>query len=172
MSKIEDLKQEATELGISFNQNIGADKLQAKIDEWYKSQETSGNEILAAVEKQEAMEKSEEKSAVKDNKESAFNIHAYAKKAEEAARKTRVVTITDNDQRENNQTTVAVVNCSNVYFDLGTVYIPLNVPVEVRQGHINVLSETEIPLHVKEPKTGLSTLTMRKRYAISYEDVK
>jgi hypothetical protein len=90
--------------------------------------------------------------------------------AEAAARKTRVVTITDNDQRENNQTTVAVVNCSNLYFDLGTVYIPLNVPVEVRQGHINVLLETEIPLHVKDPKTGLSTLAMRKRYSVSYED--
>ena len=173
MASIETLKQEATELGISFNQNIGVDKLQAKIDEWYKSQETSGNGIQEAVEKQEAMEQSEEKSAVKDNKGSTgFNANEFAKRMEAEARKTRIVTITDNDQRENNQTTVAVVNCSNLYFDLGTAYIPLNIPVEVRQGHINVLSETEIPLHVKDPKTGLSALTMRKRYAISYEDRK
>ena len=170
MSKIEELKQEATELGISFQSNIGADKLQAKIDEWYVSQETSGNEIQDAVKKQEAMEQSEEKSAVKDNDDANTHMNKYAKKAEEDARKTRIVTITDNDQRENNQTTVAVVNCSNIYFDLGTAYIPLNVPVEVKQGHLNVLSETEIPLHVKDPKTNLSTLTMRKRYAISYED--
>ena len=169
MATIEELKQEATELGISFNQNIGVDKLQTKIDEWYKSQETSGSEIQAAVEKQEAMEKSEEKSAVKDSKGSV-DLKSFAAKAEAEARKTRIVTITDNDQRENNQTTVAVVNCSNLYFDLGTAYIPLNVPVEVRQGHINVLLETEIPLHVKDPKTGLSTLAMRKRYAVSYED--
>ena len=169
MTTIEELKQEATELGISFNQNIGADKLQAKIDAYYESQETSGNEILAAVEKQEAMEKSEENSAVSDNGKSA-DLAKFVNAAEAAARKTRVVTITDNDQRENNQTTVAVVNCSNLYFDLGTVYIPLNVPVEVRQGHINVLLETEIPLHVKDPKTGLSTLAMRKRYSVSYED--
>ena len=170
MSKIEELKQEATELGISFQPNIGADKLQAKIDEWYVSQETSGNGIQDAVKKQEAMEQSEEKSAVKDNDDANTHMNKYAKKAEEDARKTRIVTITDNDQRENNQTTVAVVNCSNIYFDLGTAYIPLNVPVEVKQGHLNVLSETEIPLHVKDPKTNLSTLTMRKRYAISYED--
>lgn len=169
MATIEELKQEATELGISFNQNIGADKLQAKIDAYYESQETSGNEILAAVEKQEAMEKSEEKSAVSD-KGKSNDLAKFASAAEAAARKTRVVTITDNDQRENNQTTVAVVNCSNLYFDLGTVYIPLNVPVEVRQGHINVLMETEIPLHVRDPKTGLSTLAMRKRYSVSYED--
>ena len=169
MATIEELKQEATELGISFNQNIGVDKLQAKIDEWYKSQETSGNGIQAAVARQEAMEKSEEKSAVKDTKGSA-DLKAFAAKAEAEARKTRVVVITDNDQRENNQTTVAVVNCSNLYFDLGTAYIPLNIPVEVRQGHINVLLETEIPLHVKDPKTGLSTLAMRRRYSVSYED--
>ena len=170
MSKIEELKQEAAELGISFQPNIGADKLQAKIDEWYVSQETSGNGIQDAVKKQEAMEQSEEKSAVKDNDDANTHMNKYAKKAEEDARKTRIVTITDNDQRENNQTTVAVVNCSNIYFDLGTAYIPLNVPVEIKQGHLNVLSETEIPLHVKDPKTNLSTLTMRKRYAISYED--
>ena len=170
MSKIEELKQEAAELGISFPQNIGADKLQVKIDEYYESQETSGNGIQDAVKKQEAMEQSEEKSAVKDNDDANTHMNKYAKKAEEDARKTRIVTITDNDQRENNQTTVAVVNCSNIYFDLGTAYIPLNVPVEVKQGHLNVLSETEIPLHVKDPKTNLSTLTMRKRYAISYED--
>ena len=170
MSKIEELKQEAAELGISFPQNIGADKLQVKIDEYYESQETSGNGIQDAVKKQEAMEQSEEKSAVKDNDDVNTHMNKYAKKAEEDARKTRIVTITDNDQRENNQTTVAVVNCSNIYFDLGTAYIPLNVPVEVKQGHLNVLNETEIPLHVKDPKTNLSTLTMHKRYAISYED--
>lgn len=171
MATIEELKQEASELGISFNQNIGVDKLQAKIDEFYKSQETSGNEILAAVEKQEAMEKSEEKSAVNgkpSNKSVALD--KYIVEAEAAARKTRVVIITDNDQRENNQTTVAVVNCSNVHFDLGTAYIPLNVPVEVKVGHINVLRETEIPLHVKDPKTGLNSLAIRPRYAIAYQD--
>lgn len=170
MATIEELKQEATELGISFNQNIGVDKLQAKIDEFYKSQETSGNEILAAVQKQEAMEKSEEKSAVKGKETKSINLHQFAIDAETEARKTRVVIITDNDQRENNQTTVAVSNCTNLYFDLGTAYIPLNVPVEVKVGHINVLKETEIPLHVKDPKTGLNSLAMRPRYAIAYQD--
>lgn len=173
MATIEKLKQEATELGISFNQNIGVDKLQAKIDEFYKSQETSGNEILAAVAKQEAMEKSEEKSAVSGKQVSSVSentLNKYIREAEVAAKKTRVVIITDNDQRENNQTTVAVVNCSNIYFDLGTAYIPLNVPVEVKVGHLNVLKETEIPLHMKDPKTGLNSLSMRPRYSISYQD--
>ena len=66
MATLQELKQEATGLGITYSANIGVDKLQAKIDEFYESQETSGSEILAAVERQEAMEKSEEKSAVKN----------------------------------------------------------------------------------------------------------
>ena len=42
---IEELKAEATGLGIQFAQNIGAEKLKAKIDAFYESQETSGKEI-------------------------------------------------------------------------------------------------------------------------------
>ena len=174
MATIEELKQEASELGITFNQNIGAEKLAAKIEDYYKSQETSGKELLDAIAAQEATEKSEEKSAVKDKAATSTvpNHLQVAKTAEERARTTKVITITDNDMRENNQTTVAVVNCSNMYFDLGTVYIPLNMPVEVKQGHIDALAGVEIPLHVKDPKTGLSTLRMRSRYSISYEDMK
>ena len=165
MATLEELKQEATELGINFSANIGAEKLSAKIDEFYKSQETSDVEILVA-EKEAAKEKSEEKSAVKGKK----SLADKAKDAEVRAKKTRVIIITDNDQRVNNQTTVATVNCSNMYFDLGTVHIPLNLPVEVRQGHIDVLAGVEIPLHIKDPKSGLTVTTIRKRYSISYED--
>lgn len=89
--------------------------------------------------------------------------------AENRARKTRVVTITDNDTRENNQTTVAVANCSNLYFDLGTVYIPLNIPVEIKQGHLDTIANLEIPLHVKDAKSGLFKTEVRKRYSVSYE---
>lgn len=164
MSTLQELKQEATELGIEFSANIGATKLAEKIEEFYKSQETSGEEIQAAV---EAKEKSEEKPAVKGKEDK----YARAKKAEERARQTRIVTITDNDTRENNQTTVAIANCSNLYFDLGTVYIPLNIPVEVKQGHIDTLANLEIPLHVKDAKSGLFKTEVRKRYSISYEQI-
>lgn len=170
MATIEELKQEAKDLGIKFVPNISAEKLATKIEEFYQSQETSDAEILQVPE-EVVEEKSEEKSAVK-GKDGKLSRHAKAKIAEENANKTRVITIIDNDTRENNQTTVAVANCSNLYFDLGTVYIPLNVPVEVRQGHINVLKELEIPLHTKNPKTGLSETRMRPRYTISYEDIK
>lgn len=162
MLNIEDLKQEASELGISFNANIGAEKLQTRIDEFYASQETSGNELQKAV---EAKEKSEVKSV-----ETGNSLSDKVAAAKEKANKTRVVTIIDNDQRVNNQTTTAIVNCSNEYFDLGTVILPLNLAVEVRQGHLNVLKELKIPQHVKDNRTGLSTVRMVPRYTISYED--
>ena len=87
------------------------------------------------------------------------------------ANKTRVVTIIDNDQRVNGQTTTCTVNCSNMYFDLGTIILPLNTPVEVRQGHLTVLKELEIPQHVKDTRSGLSTVRLVPRYTISYEEV-
>lgn len=160
------LKQEATELGINFPKNIGAETLAAKIESHYESQETSGKEIIAAV---EANEKSEENSAVSGNK----NIQSKAKLAEAKAKETKIITVIDNDQRVNNQTTVATVSCSNMFFDLGTAHIPLNIPVEVRQGHIDSLKGVEIPQHTKDPASGLSRVVIRPRYTISYEqDIK
>lgn len=166
---IDELKQEADQLGVTYNPQIGAPKLKERIDAYYASQETSGKEIQEAVEANEAKaeEKSEEKS-VATNKEAKKRQKIF--EAKQAALKTRVVKIIDNDQRVNNQTTTCTVNCANLHFDLGTVKIPLNVPVEVKQGHLNVLKGILIPLHAKDMKTGLSSVRMVPRYTISYED--
>jgi len=159
---IEELKVEATSLGIQFAQNIGAEKLKAKIDAFYESQETSGQELQTAI---AAKEKSEEKSAEKGNVASSKRDRIAA--AKKAAMVERIVTIVDNDQRVNSQNTTAVVNCSNIHFDLGTMVIPLNIPVKVKQGHINVLKDSTISLHVKDQKTGLSVPRSVPRYSIT-----
>lgn len=164
MNDIKDLKKEADDLGLTYSPNIGAAKLQAKIDEYYKSQETSEKELKEAIQARQP-EQSEEKSAETGKKTKKFPIE-YRKEAE----KTRVVTIIDNDQRVNNMTSSCTVNCSNMHFDLGTVILPLNMPVEVRQGHLNVLKEIRIPQHVKDTKSGLSEVRMVPRYTLSYED--
>ena len=153
MDKIEELKKEADELGIVYSKNIGEAKLKEKIDAFYESQETgielgtvateepSGLEVVKAnVAKVEAVKKT---------------MRAKAIEAEAAARKTRIVYIVDNDQRTNNKTNSFTVNCSNMYYDLGTMILPLNVPVEVRQGFIDVLNEVMIPQHTLNPKTQL-----------------
>ena len=165
---IEALKAEATDLGIIFSQNIGAEKLKAKIDAYYESQETSVKETEAAV---EATQKIEEKSAENGKSSYVKSIGSIAAESKAEAYKTRVVTIIDNDQRVNNQTTTCKVNCSNMYFDLGQIILPLNIPVEVKQGHINVLKEVKIPRHV-QIGDNLSAVTMVPRYSISFEDMK
>lgn len=170
MATIEQLKQEAKELGITFAPNISAEKLAAKIESFYNAQETSDTELQEALASKEK-ENSEEKSVVGSKIGGTKTMAQKAKEMEEKANKTVVVTIIDNDSRENNQTTVAVANCSNKYFDLGTVYIPLNVPVEVRQGHLNVLKDVEIPLHTKNPRTNMTETRLRPRYTISYEQI-
>lgn len=159
MAKLDELKQEAKELGLQFSANIGEVKLQDKIDEFYAAKEKE------AEKENEPVTKATKVSGSK-------TMGELARIAEVKARKTQIVTIVDNDQRENNQTTTVTVNCSNAYFDLGQMILPLNTPVEVMQGHIDVLKEIEIPMHTMDPKTKLSMVKMRKRYSISLETAK
>lgn len=157
METLEDLRKEATELGIEFASNIGAAKLRAKIDEFYESQESP-----IVIEESETAEIEEIAPVVtgKSMREVALDMRNRASKV-------KVVVVIDNDQRVNNQTTVATVNCGNSYFDLGTMHIPLNVPVEIKQGFIDVLMEIKIPQHVKDTRSGLSSVVMRPRYSVT-----
>jgi len=49
MSELEDLRKEATDLGITFGKTLGADKLRNKIDQFYEQKETSGAQVVEAV---------------------------------------------------------------------------------------------------------------------------
>jgi folylpolyglutamate synthase/dihydropteroate synthase len=164
MSTLQELKQEADELGVSYAKNVSANKLQEKIEQFYEAKETSGAEVEALVAKKEA-------STPEPVVAKADSLDAKRLAREKAARATRVVTIIDNDQRVNNQTTTCTVNCSNSFFDLGTVILPLNEKIEVAMGHIKTLEQVQIPLHVRDNKTGLASVRMRPRYTISYENV-
>ena len=155
---LEELKQEATELGIQYNANIGATKLAEKIEEFYEAAEKP---VVAVAELAKKA-----KSTVSGHR----SIGERAVLAKEAALKTHIVVITDNDQRENNYTQVVSVSCSNDYFDLGTMRIPLNTPVEVAQGFIDVLKEIQIPMHVRDSVTGLGKTVLRHRYSIAVQD--
>lgn len=168
MSTLEELKQEADELGVKYAKNVSANKLQEKIETFYEAQETSGPALKEVVEEKEK-EKAKDTSV---KASSAADAKALKRKArEKAARATKVITIIDNDQRVNNQTTTCTVNCSNEFFDLGTMILPLNEKIEVAQGHIDTLAQVMIPHHVRDNKTGLASVKMRPRYTISYENV-
>lgn len=180
MSKpIEELKAEATQLGISFRENISPDVLEKRIEDFYKAEEDKAKvdapKLKSEVQEDEGSDGDGGNSELpyERQKELALiQFRTYAQEQERAARKTRVVTIIDNDQRVNNQTTTCVANCSNAYFDLGTAILPLNEKVEVRQGHLNTLLGVKIPRHMKDPKDpSVSTLVMVSRYTIQYEDI-
>jgi len=169
--QLDQLKQEADELGLKYSPNIGEAKLQEKIDEYYKAQETSFKEVDAAIKNNEAKENSEAKTG-KTKKAGKTSMTILAKKLYDKARRTKVVTIIDNDQRVNNQTTTCKANWTNNYYDMGTRIFPLNTPIEIPQGFIDVLKEVWIPHHVHDPKTQLSKTIMRRRYTIQVEDFK
>ena len=162
MSTIEELRKEASSLGIKYNPRIGDKKLQAKIEAFYESKETSGPAVAEVIKKEEAKAKVSKKRPPVEEKRFV---------RERLARKTRIITVVDNDQRINNHATTCTVNCSNEFFDLGTKLLPLNMKIEVAQGHINVLKSITIPLHVKDTRTGLSSVRLRPRYTINYEDM-
>jgi len=163
MAKIDELKLEADELGVKYSPNIGEAKLADKIEAHYKSLETGTPAIKEETPEEEVVNaEAKKKSGVK-------TIGELAIEAEKEARKTHIVVITDNDQRENNLTSTVPVTCGNGYFELGTKHIPLNLPVEVEQGFINVLKEIQIPLAVRGIDGSMKT-TIRNRYSISYED--
>lgn len=169
---LETLKDTASQLGITYRSNVTAEALNKSIEDHYKNEEKKAKELAVVA---EAAAKEAELLAVTPEdrkKQSKLNYRAYARKQEALARKTQVITIIDNDQRINNHTTTCTVTCSNNYFDLGTAILPLNVPVEVRQGHIDVLRGVRIPRHVKSPvDPTVSVLQMVPRYTIQVEQV-
>lgn len=172
MADLQELKKEADELGVQYPKNITAEKLAEKIEEFYSSKETVDPTMVAALEQINDVsankEEKEEAGNPRRSKEELFHEKRLAR--EKAAKQTRIITIVDNDQRVNNHTTTCTVNCSNEYFDLGTIILPLNEKIEVMMGHIRTLKSVQIPLHVVDTKTGMSTVRMRPRYTISFED--
>lgn len=160
MSTFEELKKEADDLGINYPKNVTPGRLQEKIEEFYSEKEKMGT-----VDTVKAVDDTKPTVDARETKRLSKRVER-----EKAARKTRIVTIIDNDQRVNNQTTTCTVNCSNEFFDLGTVILPLNEKIEVSVGHIRTLEEVKIPHHVRDSKTGLSEVRIRPRYTISYED--
>ena len=152
---LEELKQEAQDLGITFGPTIGAKKLKEKIDAHYEAEEKK------TAPAEESGPKQEVKAELTEKEKLAKKI----RDAKAAAKKTVVVTIMDNDKRENSYTTTCTANCSNDYFDLGQRTIPLNEPVEVEQGYINTLRDVMITFHVKKPG-GLSATKTIRRYSI------
>lgn len=168
--KLKQLKAEADTLGVKYSPNIGEEKLQSKIEEAYDSQtEDTTSQLLQEAAKAEQVFVGSSNVST-GGKWDANKRRVLAKEREKNARKTKVITIIDNDQRVNNQTDTCTVNCSNEHFDLGQMILPLNTKVEVMQGHIDTLKSIDIINHVKDPVTKMSKHVLRPRYTIAYSE--
>lgn len=177
---IDELKEEAASLGIEHHPNIGAAKLKERIDQHYEELEKNepSETVEVLPEPEEDKDEGEQPVAVApqtskhvpDGKR-RMSMQEFAAHNAREMRKTRIITIIDNDKRVNDKTTTALVNCTNGRFDLGSRIIPLNERVEVRQGHIEILAAVLIPQHVEDPKKpGMMTTVMRPRYSIQYHN--
>ena len=171
MATISELRKEAKDLGIKTDPKMTKAELEELIENYYASQETNEKLVQQQVEEKEAEELEGEQFVSKAEKkliDKKTKRLQKAKDAEMKARETIVVEIVDNDPKYNAHTTTCTVTCANEFFELGTIILPLNTPVEVSRGHINVLKETKYVHHVIDHKTGLNKPELRNRYTISY----
>lgn len=103
----------------------------------------------------------------------AARRQAIAKRREEAM-KTRVVTITNKDSRENDVVTTAYLAVENQHFGISRI-VPLDVPVELEECLINCAKECVMSMHkdeiIKGNRTGNKVTVRTKKYAVSYENL-
>jgi len=85
--------------------------------------------------------------------------------------KTRIVTITNKDNRDNDFTTTASLSFENQFFGLAK-NVPLDVPVELEQALIDIAESTIITHHKDEivdgKRTGNKVPVSVKKYVVSY----
>jgi hypothetical protein len=177
MSNREDMIAEATDLGLSFKGNISNIKLATLINE-YKGMpapidETPppGPAVKADAEPEEAKEEVLQTAGQKSAHAVYARKRAKIAKAKKAAFKTKIVTLTNKDNRENDVATTAFLSFENQYFGLAK-NVPLDIPVELEVSLIDIAETCMITLHKDEIVAGRRTgnkLPVRvKKYAISY----
>lgn len=160
------LLEVANDLGLEFHSNIPTEKLKAIVAE-AKGEPAPVEEAVPAS------------PAIKelDSEGPKPKLSKYAAKrrkvaaAKKAAMKTRIVTITNKDNRENDIMTTAYFSFENQHFGLSKV-VPLDIPIELEVSLIQIAASTVMTLHKDEVVDGKRTgnkVPMRvKKFAISY----
>ena len=181
---LEDLKQEAAELGIEFSDRIGAKTLKERIDAFYEKEANTADlvkvddteaedeiELVKVTETKAAaavveagwLEKSidEIREGLMDNPKLMHKI--ITKKIDIESRETRIVRLTMVDKREASTATDA-------YFNNGTLAtrVPLDTWVEMPNGLIEQAEIAKAVIHVESNGVTLPKLT--KKYVIDYKE--
>lgn len=154
---IEDLKLEADALGITYMKNIGADKLQAKIDAYYEA-DSKANTVVAE-EKIDEPEVEEKKAKIETAKKSALEI---IREQERANMESVIIKVTMVDKREASTATHA-------YFGTGDVAmnVPLDIFVEVPKIIARMAEDAKALVHMQTEHGAVPK--MQKKYVVEYK---
>ena len=87
---------------------------------------------------------------------SAKTIQELATEAKAKAFKTKIVTITSNDKRDNSETNSIYVTCENQFFSKSRV-VPLDIAIELEQCLIDTIREIKMVIHKPELVNGKPT---------------
>jgi len=156
---MQQLKDEAAELGIDVKGIKSKDGIQSKIDEFNATE----SEAATAVEE----DVTEEEAPV----DGMAAVRSMVPKLKRDAMKTRVVKIINNDKRDNHLTTTCYLSAENQYFGISKI-VPLDTPVELEQCLIDTAKAVEISRHVDDgTRSGNQEVQIVKKYSISYEDI-
>ena len=156
------LLDKANELALEFPSNISTDKLQRLVDEATAQKDeadvgTDTDKVISPVEQEAVNQK--------------VTLRQRVAEAKRKAMKTRVVTITNKDNRENDVATTAFLSFENQYFALAK-HVPLDVPVELEEALIDVARSCVITLHKAEvidgKRTGNAVPVPVNKYVVSY----
>jgi len=156
---LEDLKLEATELGIDFNKNIGAVKLQEKIDAKYEAESKSAD---IAKPKEEAADEVTDVITPTNKETALIKAKRIIAAQEKENLQSVVVSITMVDKREASSAT-------EVYLGNGDVgmKIPLDTFVEIPKILAELADEAKAVMHVDVD--GISTPKHVKKYVVEYK---
>lgn len=176
----QELIDQANALDLEFKGNISNVKLSemiAKAEADLPSAvpepvaETAPPSPKAKAEPEEDSEE-EEIAAPKVKRSAEIMKRLRIKKAKDEAMKTRVVTLTNKDNRENDLVTTAYLSFENQYFGISRL-VPLDIPVELEQALITIAESCTMTLHKDEivdgKRTGNKKPVIVKKYAVSYD---
>ena len=151
---LEELKEEADALGIKYSANIGAAKLQEKIDEYDAKLDAEVNGVVEPVKVAADVTSGKKMSDV----EARLAIKAL----EDANKVCKVVKISMVDKRESAYATSA-------YFSTGDIAmrVPLDVFVEMPIILIQMAEEAQALVHVESG--GLTSSKWQKKYVVEYK---
>ena len=166
----EELLEKAADLGLEFPKNISTDKLEEKVVvAMEEATDPPKVDEPVSVAPPVAVEVTRESRKL-DQLELQRKVTTEAKRV---ALTTRVVTLTNKDNRENDVMTTAYLSFENQFFGLSKL-VPLDIPVELEQGLIDVAESAMIPMHkdeiIRGRRTGNKVTVRVKKYVVSYGD--